>query len=57
MDEKNKAQLKRPLKSINKKKRSDDEFIRPEREDDDGYDPYSDRPAKRSPLFEEDPWR
>lgn len=57
MDEKNKAQLKRPLKSINKKKRSDDEFIRPESEDDDGYDPFSDRPAKRSPLFEEDPWR
>ena len=32
------------------------EFIRPENEDDDGYDPYSDRPATREPLFEEDPW-
>ena len=32
------------------------EFIRPENEDDDGYDPYSDRPAMREPLFEEDPW-
>lgn len=32
------------------------EFIRPENEDDDGYDPYSDRPARREPLFEEDPW-
>ena len=32
------------------------EFIRPENEDDDGYDPYSDRPAAPEPLFEEDPW-
>ena len=32
------------------------EFIRPENEDDDGYDPYSDRPATREPRFEEDPW-
>lgn len=33
-----------------------DEFERPENEDDDGYDPWSDRPAVREPLFEEDPW-
>ena len=32
------------------------EFIRAENEDDDGYDPYSDRPAEREPLFSEDPW-
>ena len=25
-------------------------------QDDDGYDPYSDRPAEREPLFSEDPW-
>lgn len=25
-------------------------------EDDDGYDPYSDRPAPSEPLFERDPW-
>lgn len=31
-------------------------FIRPENEDDDGYDPYSDRPAKSEPLFQENPW-
>ena len=31
-------------------------FIRAENEDDDGYDPYSDRPAEREPLFERDPW-
>lgn len=32
-----------------------DEFIRAESEDDDGYDPYSDR-VERTPLFERDPW-
>ena len=32
-------------------------FLRAENEDDDGYDPYSDRPADPSPLFEPDPWR
>ncbi len=31
-------------------------FIRAANEDDDGYDPYSDRPARREPLFERDPW-
>lgn len=34
----------------------DEQFIRAENEDDDGYDPYSDRPAEREPLFEENPW-
>lgn len=33
-----------------------DEFIRPEKEDDDGYDPFSDRPPTPEPLFERDPW-
>lgn len=32
-----------------------DPFCRPANEDDDGYDPYSDRPAE-NPLFERDPW-
>lgn len=32
-----------------------DEYRRPENEDDDGYDPYSDRPAYE-PQYEEDPW-
>lgn len=32
------------------------EFIRPEKEDDDGYDPFSDRPPLAEPLFERDPW-
>ena len=31
-------------------------FARAENEDDDGYDPYSDRPARKEPLFERDPW-
>ena len=33
-----------------------DPFIRAENEDDDGYDPYSDRLPEREPLFEPDPW-
>lgn len=36
-------------------RRQNTEFVRAENEDDDGYDPYSDRPAA-SPLFERDPW-
>lgn len=34
-----------------------DPYIRAENEDDDGYDPYSDRRPERGPLFEADPWR
>lgn len=34
----------------------DDAYARAENEDDDGYDPYSDRPPEREPLFERDPW-
>lgn len=33
-----------------------DPFRRAENEDDDGYDPYSDRPPTPTPLFEADPW-
>lgn len=33
-----------------------DPFRRAANEDDDGYDPYSDRPADPIPLFERDPW-
>lgn len=39
------------------KERVDAAFARAENEDDDGYDPWSDRPARREALFEEDPWR
>lgn len=31
-------------------------YTRAPNEDDDGYDPYSDRPPIPEPLFEEDPW-
>ncbi len=34
-----------------------DPFIRAEAEDDDGYDPYSDRPPAPEATFQEDPWR
>lgn len=33
-----------------------DPFVRAENEDDDGYDPYSDRRPSPEPLFERDPW-
>ena len=35
----------------------DASFLRAENEDDDGYDPFSDRPAAPEPLFERDPWK
>ena len=34
----------------------DPEFARAENEDDDGYDPHSDRRPVSEPLFERDPW-
>lgn len=37
--------------------KSRDPYIRAENEDDDGYDPYSDRRLEREPMFEADPWR
>ena len=37
--------------------KQDDPFIRPPAEDDDGYDPFSDRPPAPEPAFQEDPWR
>lgn len=36
--------------------RPTDPCIRAENEDDDGYDPYSDRRPAAEPLFERDPW-
>ena len=38
------------------KPKVDREFARPENEDDDGYDPWSDRRPTPEPLFERDPW-
>lgn len=34
----------------------DPSFARAENEDDDGYDPWSDRRPTPEPLFERDPW-
>lgn len=48
-DNKTAAEVKVALKP-------EDPFIRAENEDDDGYDPYSDRRPEREPLFERDPW-
>ncbi len=45
-----------PPPSASPRVASDDPFLRASNEDDDGYDPYSDRPAPPEPLFQEDPW-
>lgn len=42
--------------TANRDKAARDPFLRAANEDDDGYDPYSDRPATPEPLFERDPW-
>ena len=62
MQDKSPLEKPKPLQTSTKKlapkksasKRS--EFIRAENEDDDGYDPYSDRHPEVEPLFERDPW-
>jgi hypothetical protein len=65
MDEKNVAPKdakpqKRPepaeRRTVEKIDPADQPFIRAENEDDDGYDPYSDRQPHPEPLFERDPW-
>ena len=47
---------KRPQVRREKGPEPRDPFIRAENEDDDGYDPYSDRRPEPEPLFERDPW-
>ncbi|WP_035425222.1 hypothetical protein [Atopobium fossor] len=47
---------KQKFLSVKKKDGVDRSFARAANEDDDGYDPWSDRPAKREPLFQADPW-
>lgn len=49
------AQAGRPKQTAEQPE--NDPFIRAEAEDDDGYDPYSDRPPAPEPAFQEDPWR
>lgn len=49
------AALDAPIAS-NQPSLKHDAFRRAETEDDDGYDPYSDRPPTPEPLFQTDPW-
>ncbi len=56
MQKKTRLQL---LEELAKKKRPvkpKDENIRAENEDDDGYDPYSDRAPEKEELFSSNPW-
>lgn len=46
----------RPAAQKPAKPEVDTTYLRAANEDDDGYDPYSDRPATPEPLFERDPW-
>lgn len=52
-------EIKRALEEKLRRERkmaSRDPFVRAENEDDDGYDPYSDRRPAKEPLFQHDPW-
>lgn len=51
------AGFKEEMGKMNANPDKQNEFLRAENEDDDGYDPYSDRPAQQEDMFEEDPWR
>ena len=44
------------LKKAREAREAASAYLRAENEDDDGYDPYSVRPATPEPLFERDPW-
>ena len=52
-DDSNKTTVQKAKKRSQK---PNDPCIRAENEDDDGYDPYSDRRPEREPLFSADPW-
>ncbi len=62
MQDKSPLEKPKPLQTSTKEKLvkksvpKQSEFIRAENEDDDGYDPYSDRRPEVEPLFERDPW-
>lgn len=57
MIDKNKTNAPAPKPTSKPAPKPRDPYIRAENEDDDGYDPYSDRRSEREPLFEADPWR
>lgn len=52
----NEKKQKKTCPAPAKRPKTQDPFIRAENEDDDGYDPYSDRLPEREPMFEPDPW-
>lgn len=52
-----KSHTKKQKESVCCHTRKQGTFLRAENEDDDGYDPFSDRPATPEPTFQEDPWR
>ena len=54
--EKSVASAERPAPRLTPEEAVNQAFIRAENEDDDGYDPYSDRRPVPEPLFERDPW-
>lgn len=45
-----------PERKLSTTRMANSEFLRAEAEDDDGYNPYSDRRPEPEPLFERDPW-
>ena len=57
MIDKNKTSAPVPKPAPKPAPKPRDPYIRAENEDDDGYDPYSDRRPEREPMFEADPWR
>ena len=48
--------VEHPTTEKDRRPKPEDPYIRAENEDDDGYDPYSDRRPEPEPLFERDPW-
>lgn len=59
MKKSSEEEIKRALEEKLRRERkmgSRDPFVRAENEDDDGYDPYSDRRPAKEPLFQHDPW-
>ena len=52
----NDVSLKKAPKSKSADLKKKQEIARAQNEDDDGYDPYSDRRPVSEPLFERDPW-
>lgn len=50
------SKMSAPVKNEVQAKKSSSPYLRAENEDDDGCNPFSDRPAEPEPLFQRDPW-